>query len=97
MVFIATIEIDETNFLWLDSLRRRHFPVERNFLSAHLTMFHHLSDAQMIRFHTAPLPTEPLPVSFAAVRFLGRGVAVELRRHSFSSFGELSSKRLADS
>ena len=56
MIFIATVEIDKTNFFWLEGLRRQHFPAERNLLSAHLTMFHHLSEAQMTRLTQAALP-----------------------------------------
>jgi hypothetical protein len=39
MSFVATIEIDEENFFWLESLRRERFPAERNLLSAHLRCF----------------------------------------------------------
>lgn len=30
------------DFAWLNGLRRKHFPAERNQLDAHLTLFHHL-------------------------------------------------------
>ena len=39
---IVTALIGEPDFTTLDSLRRQHFPPERNHLRAHLTMFHHL-------------------------------------------------------
>ena len=39
---IVTALIGETDFTKLDTLRRQHFPLERNHLRAHLTMFHHL-------------------------------------------------------
>ena len=39
---IVTALIGEPNFTYLDTLRRQHFPPERNHLRAHLTMFHHL-------------------------------------------------------
>lgn len=32
----------ETDFAWANGLRRAHFPAERNRLSAHITLFHHL-------------------------------------------------------
>jgi 2'-5' RNA ligase superfamily len=39
---IVTALIGEPDFTWLDDLRRKHFPPERNHLRAHLTMFYHL-------------------------------------------------------
>jgi hypothetical protein len=39
---IVTALFGASDFTTLDSLRRAHFPVERNVLPAHLTMFHHL-------------------------------------------------------
>jgi hypothetical protein len=39
---IVTALMGANDFAILDSLRREHFPPERNLLRAHLTMFHHL-------------------------------------------------------
>lgn len=39
---IVTALIGEPDFTYLDTLRRAHFPPERNHLRAHLTLFHHL-------------------------------------------------------
>ena len=39
---IVTAELGTEDFAWLDALRRKHFPPERNLLGAHLTMFHAL-------------------------------------------------------
>ncbi len=39
---IVTALIGEPDFSRLDGLRRQHYPPERNYLRAHLTMFHHL-------------------------------------------------------
>ncbi|WP_296678789.1 2'-5' RNA ligase family protein [Novosphingobium sp.] len=38
--FIVTAELPPDIFAWGDSLRRAHFPAERNVLSAHVTLFH---------------------------------------------------------
>lgn len=40
---IVTALFGAEDAAWLDGLRRRHFPPERNHLAAHLTMFHHLA------------------------------------------------------
>ena len=39
---ILTLGFDAASFTHLDAMRRRHFPAERNFIPAHLTLFHHL-------------------------------------------------------
>lgn len=39
---IVTAVIGGEDFTYLDSLRRAHFPPERNHLRAHITLFHHL-------------------------------------------------------
>ena len=39
---IVTAELGAPDLAWLDALRRRHYPAERNQLPAHLTMFHAL-------------------------------------------------------
>src|SRR4051794_9674760 len=39
---IVTAQIGPADLAWLDRLRREHYPIERNQLPAHLTMFHAL-------------------------------------------------------
>ena len=43
---ILTLKLDQASFTRLDALRQAHFPPERNWLSAHLTLFHHLPGDQ---------------------------------------------------
>lgn len=38
--FIVTAELPPEIFRWADGLRRAHFPPERNWLQAHVTLFH---------------------------------------------------------
>lgn len=77
-VYILTAQLDDESFAWLDSLRRQHFPRERNVLSAHLTMFHRLSPAQVERLQMVALPTAALPIVFDTVTFLGFGNAIHV-------------------
>ncbi|MET0905740.1 MAG: 2'-5' RNA ligase family protein [Tardiphaga sp.] len=72
--YILTAELDPASFAWLDGLRQRHFPPARNFLSAHLTMFHRLSALQTERLVTFAFP-QPIELQFDAPMFLGAGVA----------------------
>ena len=74
---ILTLELDPDSFRWLDDLRRKHFPPERNVLSAHLTLFHKL-DLSQIASIGAALRDRPaiIPLSFSGLRSLGGGVAI---------------------
>lgn len=79
---IVTLALDAATQGRFDRERREHFPLGRNMLSAHLTLFHHLpgesiadviADIQAVCDATAPLPlrvTRPFP--------LGGGVAYAL-------------------
>jgi 2'-5' RNA ligase len=65
-----------------DRLRREHFPAERNHLAAHVTLFHQLpgEEVDAVAADLAAAVDRPEPVvEVAGVRFLGRGVAYELR------------------
>ncbi len=41
--FILTAELPDDIFQWADALRKNHFPPERNWLKAHVTLFHALA------------------------------------------------------
>lgn len=80
--FILTLKMDAAAFARLDALRQQHFPPERNFLAAHITLFHALPGDQeeTIRATLAPIcaATPVLTLSLPSVRFLGRGVAIHV-------------------
>ncbi|HEX4873414.1 MAG TPA: 2'-5' RNA ligase family protein, partial [Sphingorhabdus sp.] len=38
---IITATMGSADQSWANRMRQAHFPPERNFLSAHITMFHH--------------------------------------------------------
>jgi hypothetical protein len=67
---------------WFDGLRQQHFPAERNQLSAHLTMFHHLppsSAAELKQRLSAETRGVRAPEARAAgLMSLGRGVAFRI-------------------
>ncbi len=69
------------DFAWFDGLRRAYFPPERNQLSAHLTLFHHLppSIEPELRQRLARVTRTARPAAVAAaVISLGRGVAIRI-------------------
>ena len=75
---IVTALMGAADFAWADGLRRAHFPPERNWLGAHITLFHHLPPSaveevagRLKRLGAGPRPTARL----TDVMLLGRGVA----------------------
>jgi hypothetical protein len=76
--YILTAELDDASFAWLDGLRREHFPPERNFLPAHLTLFHRLSAAQADQLLFVEVPRVAVVLSFDRVAFLGFGIALHV-------------------
>ena len=79
---ILTLKLDRESFAFFDALRRKHFPPERNFLAAHVTLFHHLpgNRAEDFKADLKELccQSEPFDLRFPALRFLGKGAAVEI-------------------
>jgi 2'-5' RNA ligase len=71
--------MDQDSFDRFQALRQAHFPAHRNFIPAHLTLFHHLPgcDPAAIAADLAATLHARTPVRLHAtgLRFLGRGVA----------------------
>ena len=77
---ILTLKIDRAAFDFFDGLRGRFFPPERNFLQAHVTLFHHLPGAliENVKQDLAQIcsETDSFPLAFTRWRFLGKGTAM---------------------
>lgn len=79
---ILTLRFDERSFAFFDRQRRRYFPSERNFIPAHLTLFHalpgeHLATIERdIEAHVSH--QRPFMMDVDGLRSLGRGVAYSL-------------------
>jgi 2'-5' RNA ligase superfamily len=76
---ILTAEMGKSDQAWANGLRQAHFPPERNFLAAHITLFHHLPPSHLAEIKTR---LAALTSGYAApaaqlseVMMLGRGVA----------------------
>lgn len=79
---IVTALFGRSDAAWFDDLRTRHFPPERNQLSAHLTMFHHLApslERELKQRLTAETRQVPAPEArVAGLMSLGGGVAFRI-------------------
>lgn len=76
---ILTLALDATIQAHFDALREEHFPPSRNYLAAHLTLFHHLpaEERDTIAADLAEVCADrgPLTLTASGVLFFGRGVA----------------------
>ena len=78
---IVTLLLDDEAKERFDRLRAEHFPAERNFLAAHVTLFHALPGERLgeVRAELAAAADRPaFEVAVTGVRLLGRGVAYDL-------------------
>lgn len=79
---ILTLKLDQAAFDRLNDLRQRNFPPARNFLPAHVTLFHALPGDRLaaIEQHLQVVcgNTRSLPLQLPTLRLLGKGVAVEI-------------------
>ncbi len=80
---ILTLALDERAFTFFDEQRRRHFPPARNFIPAHLTLFHHLPGEQIASIQDMLAlwcsGQRCFPIDVTGLRSLGRGVAYTLQ------------------
>lgn len=80
--FILTAELPADLHRWATRLRDRHFPPERNFLEAHVTLFHALPallDDELQTFLARLVgDNAPIPAKLDGVMNLGRGTALKV-------------------
>ncbi|MDF7774311.1 2'-5' RNA ligase family protein [Sphingomonas sp. AOB5] len=89
---IVTALFGRQDQAWFDSLRREHFPPERNQLDAHLTLFHHLppSAAEELK-HRLTQETRGIRAPRSRVTglmTLGRGVAYRIEAPELTAIRE---------
>ncbi len=78
---IITLKINTDAAAYFNNLRKQHFPAERNYLDAHLTLFHHLprnEDAIFEAVKTVCLQQKLMNLQVAQVASIGAGVAFKL-------------------
>jgi len=76
---LVTLAMDDVSFARFDAERKRHFPPERNFLAAHITLFHALPAAEEPSIRELLAETAesyaPFTMNVSTLWNLGRGVA----------------------
>ena len=76
---IITADMGKTDQAWANGLRRAHYPPERNFVDAHITLFHHLPPSHLpeIKSRMAALVKDyPAPAAYLSdVMLFGKAVA----------------------
>lgn len=81
--FIVTAELPGDIFAWADGLRRAHFPPERNWLQAHVTLFHAFAPSlrEELRGLLGKIAAEFAPpvARIEGLMDLGKGTAIALR------------------
>ena len=81
--FIVTAELPGDVFAWADGLRRAHFPPERNWLQAHVTLFHAFAPSlrEELRGLLGKIAAEFAPpvARIEGLMDLGKGTAIALR------------------
>ncbi|WP_337739383.1 2'-5' RNA ligase family protein [Agrobacterium vitis] len=84
---ILTAHIAQHDLEPFERLRQQHFPSDRNFLSAHLTMFHRLPGEYTKRItesiEVVVQRNGPIAAEVFSVRHLGNGVAYSIESPQF--------------
>ncbi|MEW4448266.1 2'-5' RNA ligase family protein [Qipengyuania sp. JC766] len=79
---ILTAELPRDMAGWATGLRRAHFPPERNYLDAHVTLFHALPRMYEDEIRTTlgriAAETAPVPGRLTGLMSLGKGTALKL-------------------
>ncbi|APE28973.1 2'-5' RNA ligase family protein [Aurantiacibacter gangjinensis] len=89
---IVTAELPEDLFSWANQLRTEHFPPERNYLKAHVTLFHALppSCEPEVRDCIAAIVRDnpPVPARLCGIMKLGKGTALKLESREMIAIWE---------
>ncbi|WP_412468570.1 2'-5' RNA ligase family protein [Pedobacter sp. KLB.chiD] len=90
---ILTLKMDETSQSFFNRKRQAHFPPEKNFLEAHLMVFHHLpSDAETISFLKG-FKFPRFTAEVTGLMKLGRGLAYRVECAEMQQLHRLLSRR----
>ncbi|PKK34903.1 hypothetical protein BWI96_19475 [Siphonobacter sp. SORGH_AS_0500] len=84
---ILTVKLDPTSQTYFDDLRKRYFPVEKNYLNAHLSLFHQLPNADPGIEDTLLKVTqrEAFEMQVSEVKMIGKGVAFRVESNTLKT------------
>lgn len=98
--FILTLALDAELAQTLNALRTRHFPPERNFLAAHVTLFHALPGEREAALRGDLMEvcaaTPPFGVTLPRLHHWGKGVFAELESSDLLRVRESLKTRWSD-
>ncbi|WZP00576.1 2'-5' RNA ligase family protein [Isosphaeraceae bacterium EP7] len=94
--FVATLKLDDEALDRLNALRKQYFPPARNFLDAHVTLFHKLTAESLTILEGAVAEIAPrsFEVELARPYSLGRGVAIRIESECLLSIRNQLATRL---
>ncbi len=95
---IMTASMGQGDQAWANTLRRAHYPAERNVLDAHITLFHHLPghcEAEVVE-RTRALAAEFVApkAELTEVMHMGRGVAYRIHAPELMALREMVAEGL---
>lgn len=82
--YILALKLDEATQAFFEELRQRHFPPGRNYLSAHLTLFHKLPPEPGTISALADLRYSAFQLEATGLKNLGNGVAYRMEAESLN-------------
>lgn len=78
---ILTLQLNKEAFHYFNALRKKYFPKEKNFIDAHLTLFHHLPFENFIIEKLQNISKEQNDISLLVsdVVSIGKGTAIKIK------------------
>jgi len=93
---ILTLRLDAVSQLFFDEQRARYFPASRNFLKAHLTLFHKLPDSNETINLLRSLSIPGFELKVSGLINLGAGVAYQLQSNELNELRQGLRNELLD-
>ena len=94
---ILTLKMDDASQALFNRLRERHFPKERNFIPAHVSLFNQLPgdrlDSIAADIEEVSRAHEPLTLRVERLMFLGKGVAYRMEASELETIREALADR----
>lgn len=97
---IVTAKMDAESIEFLNALRKEYFPAERNHLSAHITLFHHLPGENLDEIEDQMKITDSrqyeFKLQFSELRFIGLGTIAQIESPEMISLRNKLANHLSD-